>query len=231
MDDGHGYRASRDRGQVSAGSRLIADRVAAFYSQAIPRYVKGPLLDLGCGFAPLYGLYRRHATEVVLVDWENTLHPNPHLDFAQDINEPLDRLEDARFQTVILSDVLEHVREPMRLMGEISRVPAAGGHLLMNVPFLYWLHETPNDYYRYTEYSLRYLSESRGLDVTELRVLGGAPDPIADVASKILSGRVSSLAGLLQTATARVTDRKWGAGGDPGGTRWPLDYTLVATRR
>jgi len=41
--------ASRDPNQVSIGSRLIADLVAAMYGCGLRQHAKGKLLDLGCG--------------------------------------------------------------------------------------------------------------------------------------------------------------------------------------
>jgi len=41
------------------------------------------------------------------------------------------------FDTVILSDVLEHLPTPENIINEIYRVLAKNGKLLLNVPFLY----------------------------------------------------------------------------------------------
>jgi SAM-dependent methyltransferase len=227
-----GLRGSRDPAEVSPASRLVTDRIAAFYSRAIPQCVRGPLLDLGCGQAPLYGLYQQFATEITCVDWSNSPHPIGHIDIIQDINEPLDALRDGQFQTVILSDVLEHTREPREVMAEIARVLEVGGYLLMSVPFMYWIHEAPHDYYRYTSSALDYLAEKAGLEVLEIRAVGGAIDVLCDVVSKsLMAARQRVLAGALQSSVSRLTERRYRDGNGRTGGPWPLAYTMIAVRK
>ncbi|MBW6482221.1 MAG: class I SAM-dependent methyltransferase [Vicingaceae bacterium] len=57
-----------------------------------------------------------------------------------DINQPLP-IENEIFDTVILSDVLKHIRKPEELIAEIHRIMKPNGKFMLNVPFFYWLHE------------------------------------------------------------------------------------------
>ena len=180
----HGrLRASRDTGELAVGSRFIADIVADFYSRAIPAYSKGRLVDLGCGKAPLYGLYKDFSSDVTLTDWPHSAHHNECLDCACDLNKRLP-FPDNEFNTIILSDVLEHIAEPGQLWKEMHRILSAKGRVLLNTPFYYWIHEQPYDYYRYTEYALKYMAESAGFKVLELDCFGGAPEVVLDILSK-----------------------------------------------
>ena len=56
----------------------------------------------------------------------------------------------------------------------------------MNVPFFYWLHEEPYDYYRYTKYSLRVMAEESGFEVVEIDPLGWAPEILTDITAKTI---------------------------------------------
>ena len=103
--------ASRNRKEVGIGSRLMADIIADFYSNNIPKHTKGNLLDLGCGKAPLYFVYRAYITNNICVDWKNTPHKNNYLDFECDLTKDLP-FKDGEFDTIILSDVLEHYTPP-----------------------------------------------------------------------------------------------------------------------
>ncbi|HRF81361.1 MAG TPA: methyltransferase domain-containing protein, partial [Flavobacteriales bacterium] len=76
------------------------------------------------------------------------------------------------FDTIILSDVLEHIRKPEALVKEMYRILAPGGQVIMNVPFYYGLHEQPFDYYRYTQFALRAITEDAGFAVVELEAIG-----------------------------------------------------------
>lgn len=178
--------ASRDLREVDVSSRLIADRTAELYDAHLKLHAKGRLLDLGCGKAPLYDTYRGYVTEAICVDWGNTLHKNDHLDFEADLTQPLP-LQDGAFDTILLSDVLEHIPDPDRFCLEIARVLAPGGKLLMNVPFFYWLHEKPYDYYRYTEFALRRFMERSGMSVLQLEATGGSLEILADIVAKHVS--------------------------------------------
>lgn len=177
---------SRDRRKLAVASRLTASVTLACYNRAIPQYCRGRLLDLGCGTVPYYEYYKQFIEEAVCVDWPLSAHGNQHIDHACDLTQPLP-LDDASFDTILMSSVLEHIPEPEALWKEMARVLRAGGTLLLNVPFLYWLHEIPHDYYRYTEYALRRFAEQSGFEVLELEPLGGAPYVVADVTAKTLA--------------------------------------------
>ena len=177
-------KASKTPNEVCIGSRLIANQTAKFYDQWLKRHAKGKLLDLGCGKVPFFLVYRDLVREVVCVDWKNTLHPNDYIDLHWDLTKPLP-FADGEFDTIILSDVLEHIPTPDDLWKEMSRILAHQGTIIMNVPFYYWVHEQPNDYYRYTEFALRRFVANAGLRLVELKPIGGLPEIVADLFAKM----------------------------------------------
>jgi SAM-dependent methyltransferase len=67
------------------------------------------------------------------------------------------------FQRVECDAVLEHVRDPARVMAEIARVLAPGGYAHLVTPFCHPFHEYPKDYRRFTPDGLRRLAG--GLEV------------------------------------------------------------------
>jgi SAM-dependent methyltransferase len=180
-------RASRDKRNVSVSSRLHADLIAAFYDANIPAHVRGRLIDLGCGYVPLYAAFKDYAEEIVCVDWGGSEEKNPFVDHEQDLNLPLN-FAGRSFDTVILSDVLEHIRYPELLLQEIYRILDHNGKALLNVPFYYWIHAQPYDYFRYTEFALRSMTENAGFKILLLEAYGGAPEILADIHAKVLSG-------------------------------------------
>lgn len=91
------------------------------------------------------------------------------------------------FDTIILSDVLEHIAEPMKLWQEMARLLRPAGKILLNVPFYYGIHEQPHDYYRYTEFSLRRFVSLSNLRVIHLEPVGGTPEILTDLIAKPLS--------------------------------------------
>jgi len=63
-----------------------------------------------------------------------------------------------RFQRVECDAVLEHVRDPRRVMCEIRRVLAPGGYVHLVTPFCHPFHAYPNDFRRFTIDGLKELA-------------------------------------------------------------------------
>ncbi len=226
--------ASRDCREVSMGSRLVTDITACYYEENLKTFARGRLLDLGCGKVPLYGSYKENVSENTCVDWGNTLHRNEHLDYECDLSKSLP-FKNGEYDTVILSDVLEHIPEPRLLLNEISRVLSSEGVLLLNVPFFYWLHEEPHDFHRYTEFALRNMAQSSGLDVISLFPTGGVPEILTDIYSKnilrlplvgkILASSAQWLTSLfIRTKIGRKISRATAV-------KFPLGYFMIAKKK
>jgi SAM-dependent methyltransferase len=161
----------------------VADRAAAAYASAILEHATGRLADLGCGEVPLFGMYRDLVTDVLCVDWPNSLHGGKYVDVDADLNEPLD-LDPGAFDTVIATDVIEHLHTPQSLFDSASRALRPGGKLIVGVPFLYGIHEAPHDYHRYTPFALERMATTAGLVPCAVTAIGGAPEVLVDVAMK-----------------------------------------------
>lgn len=227
-------RASRDKNEVAVGSRLVSDITARFYQDKIASYAHGRLADLGCGKVPLYEAYTNHVHDVTCVDWQSPAGATSHLDVECDLGKKLP-FEDSSFDTVVLSDVLEHIADPKHLWAELHRLIKPGGKLLMNTPFMYCLHEQPHDYFRFTSHSLRHFAKSHGFFVDFLEPLGGTPEVLADITAKHLQFIPligPPLSALLQRMAFWMTSggfgKRWSA---RTAAAFPISYGMVATRR
>ncbi len=225
--------ASRDPREVNPSSRLMSDSIAALYQRYIPEYARGRLIDLGCGSVPLFATYRDHVSENVCVDWANTSHKNDYLDHECDLSQPLPFPEN-EFDTLILSDVLEHIATPELLWREMHRILKPGAVAFVNTPFFYWLHEEPHDYYRYTGFALRRFAEQSGFEVLLLTTIGGTPEILADIVAKHvkripLIGRICSVA--IQEITRVVVNTGPGRRfSESTGKKFPFGYFMLARK-
>ncbi|WP_414584601.1 methyltransferase domain-containing protein [Scytonema sp. PCC 10023] len=180
-----GYKASNDAKNVIISSQIIVNIQGKIYEKIIGQHARGLLLDLGCGNVPLYGIYKDQVVDNICVDWGNTLHKNPYLDYEFDLNSTIP-FESEKFDTILLTDVLEHIAKPELLMNEMTRLLKPNGKIILTVPFFYWLHEQPHDYFRYTEFALRMFCKTNDLAVIELEPYGGALEVVLDIIAKQL---------------------------------------------
>ena len=230
-------RSTRDSSRLKTASRLVTDLVAKRYDIAIRTYASGDLADLGCGAVPLYIAYRDRVNSITCVDWPASKHKIDHLDFKVDLTQPLP-FDDQQFDTIILSDVLEHLPEPGLLWNEMHRILRPGGVAIINVPFFYWVHEAPFDFYRYTEFALRRFAEQSDFEVESLEATGGLPEVMADLIAK--KPRVIPVIGHLFRKMTSVLVQKmtWayvhGIGKSMSrktASRFPLGYFMVVRRK
>jgi SAM-dependent methyltransferase len=82
----------------------------------------GQVLDVGCGSAKTPG--------AVGLD----ISADTDADVVHDLDRFPYPLETASFDDVLMQDVLEHVREPIRVMEEMHRVLRPGGRLQLRTP-------------------------------------------------------------------------------------------------
>lgn len=221
------YTYNPDPKHVGMGSRFMVSILAECHMHLLQAHARGRLLDLGCGNVPCYQMYRDLIDENICVDWENTLHKNPYIDHWLDLSREL-ALESGQFDTILCSDVLEHIATPQLLVGEMARMLKPGGKLILTVPFFYWLHEEPFDYYRYTRHALQRLCDDSQLQVLELEPYGGALEVVLDIVAKNIHGRYAGVHLAISRFLHRsrlgkgFSRRNWG--------KFPLGYALVAQK-
>lgn len=129
----------------------------------------GPVLDVGCGDQPYRGYVLESGSEYRGFDRERRTST---LDFEGDA-EHMDQIDSESFGCVIATELLEHLRSPESAVAEFNRILVNGGRLIVSVPHLSRIHEAPSDYRRYTEFGLRHLIESQGLNVDSIVPIGG----------------------------------------------------------
>jgi SAM-dependent methyltransferase len=66
-------------------------------------------------------------------------------------------LADASMDVVLITQVLEHIPEPIAVIAEIRRVLKPGGTLLLSVPSIFPQHGSPGDYWRYMPQGLEWI--------------------------------------------------------------------------
>jgi 2-polyprenyl-3-methyl-5-hydroxy-6-metoxy-1,4-benzoquinol methylase len=128
-------RVERGAGFVFAGPERI---------ELFRRYVGGPgrrVLDLGCRDGSLSRAYA-DGNEIVGVDADReALAAAAQLGIETrwaDLDEPLD-FADASFDVVVAGELLEHLRDPHRVVDDVRRVLRPAGTFVASVPNAYRL--------------------------------------------------------------------------------------------
>lgn len=148
------------------------NKIFKHIQQSIP-YCKGRLLDLGCGLMPYRQYIQEHSSieQYIGMDLEQsevyqTIVPDMYWD---GYHIPL---ADNSIDTILLTEVLEHCPEPLVILEEAKRVLKPCGKIILSVPFIWYLHESPWDFYRYTPFAIKRMLEKTELGIDYVKTYG-----------------------------------------------------------
>lgn len=145
----------------------INDRYLEKYSQ----YFKGKLVDLGCGEAIYKEYFLHFCDKYIGVDWGNSYH-NTSIDIESDLNKRIG-LPKNYADTLVSLSVMEHLYNPEKFLKECYRILKPDGYFIIQVPWQWWIHEQPFDFYRYSPFGLQYMLEKAGFNIIELSASSG----------------------------------------------------------
>jgi len=141
------------------------------YMKKASKYIKGVCLDIGSGNSP-YEKYL-YVDKYISVDKKDTqavsYKKNKFQIEADAKNLPF---ESNYADTVLLNQVLEHIDDYEKVLNEIYRVLKKDGIFVISVPFIYHIHSEPNDYFRFSEFGLKYLLKKYDFEILEFHYLG-----------------------------------------------------------
>jgi len=126
------------------------------------------ILDVGAGRGDFAVLLDRFQT--IALD----IYPYPEVDLVCDLTV-CNPFRPASFEVIVLMNVLEHIYDTQALLAHLAELLKPGGRLIVAIPFLVKLHQTPVDFVRFTHYALQRFAPAHGF---ELEVLEGYYDPI-----------------------------------------------------
>lgn len=200
--------------------------------QALSRItLQGKVLDLGGDRRSTYRQLLQGSPEFTLVN----LSPESAPDIVHDLERPLP-IASLTFEGVLVVNVLEHVFNYQQLFSESARVLKPGGKIVVVVPFLFPVHPSPHDYWRFTGETLAKLLIDAGFQDCVVTPLGSGvfsaryvaldrllPSPVRFLSFYTL--RYISLAlDVLFTVTARALGKKYNP------SDYALGYCVTAAR-
>lgn len=135
--------------------------------QMSQKYIKGNTLDLGAGSAKYKNIIMQSAEKYTAFD----MVEGPNIDVVGDVHEL--PFTDNEFDTIICTQVMEHVLNPWIMVEEIARVLKPNGKCILSTPFMMPFHADPWDYYRYTLEGGCHLFERSGMTIIDKAKYGG----------------------------------------------------------
>jgi len=145
-------------------------------TSVLPKYCHGTVVDLGCGYGKYKGLIEQFSDKYISVDNKSSAdqfnnNQTPNLDYVCDVSST--PLLDNYADTVICTEVIEHVPDPFKVMKEISRILKPGGYLILSSGWLTPYHPEPKDYWRFSHEGYEELCNRQNLKIVESHKQGG----------------------------------------------------------
>lgn len=164
------------------------------------------IIDVGCGDRPYEALLKPITARYVGVDW--TQRP------GVDVVAPAEDLpfEDAKFDLLLSTQVLEHVDDPARVVAEARRVLRPGGVALISTHGVVNYHPNPNDYWRWTHAGLaRLLQQDGGFGEVVVHHNGGTASALTYLIFRQLEAMMSAtgISGLQRPGTFIANVLAW----------------------
>ena len=131
--------------------------------------IQGSVLDVGG---------RRTSNNVTnyILYQNNVIYLDKFSDDKRDLKVDLEKLNsrpDYQFDNVFLINVLEHIYNFNNCLNNCYSFLRKGGKFFGSTPFIFRIHSSPNDFFRFTEQSLRRSLETAGFINIKISVLDG----------------------------------------------------------
>lgn len=132
--------------------------------------LNGRMLDFGCGSKPYKNLIA--VDEYVGLDFQGQGHSHEDEQIDVYYDGKTVPLDSNSFDSVLTTEVFEHVFNLEEMLLELHRVMKPGAVMLVTCPFIIAEHEAPNDCNRYTSYGIKNLLQKKGFEIVHYEKLG-----------------------------------------------------------
>ncbi len=129
--------------------------------------INGDILDLGGGKKSGYHKLVRGEHNIRVVNIDDKTDP----DFKFNLENKFP-IEDNSYDGVLCLNVLEHIFNYQSVVNESYRILKKGGLFAGSTPFIFNVHESPNDYFRYTKTALEKIFKNAGFNDVRVEEIG-----------------------------------------------------------
>lgn len=162
-------RLRTHRISLSHGHFLVYQAYLDDLFDCFKKYAQKKLLDIGCGNKPFQQILDPLVEEYIGCDIvQSSENKVDILCDATDIPLP-----DASFDTVVSTQLIEHIADYQLMINEAYRILKPGVFFIISGPMFWPLHEEPHDYFRFTKYGFHHVLTNAGFTIAEERANGG----------------------------------------------------------
>lgn len=134
-------------------------------------YAHGTLLDIGCGMKPYFTVFKPYIEKYYGIEYSlKSVYRDHKADiFGNAMDLPF---SDCTVDTILCTEVLEHISNPEKAISEFARILRPNGTLITTAPFFYPVHD-PLDFFRYSPDGLADMMKRSGLRIEIVKSLSG----------------------------------------------------------
>ncbi len=141
------------------------------------QFAHGVLLDVGCGSKPYARVFESSVEKHIGLEYSTeSVYRDCKADFFGDAMEL--PMKNESVDTILCTEVLEHIPAPEKVIAEFSRVLKKGGTLITTAPFFYPIHDAW-DFFRYSPDGLAVMMKRNGFEIELLEPLSGSAVTLA----------------------------------------------------
>lgn len=137
------------------------------YGELAKLKLNGKVLDLGGSKKSGYHELFKGDYEITTVNIDQSYG----CDLVFNIEEKFP-LNSEQYDWILCINVLEHIYNYQHVLQESSRVLKRKGKLILITPFIFQIHASPEDYFRYTKSALKRILEQDNFAITEIKGFG-----------------------------------------------------------
>ncbi len=131
----------------------------------------GTLLDVGCGRKPYSAVFAPFIEKHLGMEYspESVYRGHKADIFGDAMNIPF---ADNSVDTIVCTEVLEHLPNPEKAIAEFARILRPGGVIITTAPFFYPIHDSW-DFFRYSRDGVAVIMQRHGLEIETIEPLSG----------------------------------------------------------
>lgn len=191
----------------------------------------GKVIDLGGDKKSDYQKQFKGQFDLTTLNYSKEALP----DIYHDLEKPLPLTSDS-FDGAALINVLEHIYHARELVFETYRILRKGGKIVIAVPFLFPIHPSPRDFWRFTDMTLRNMLGDAGFkDIVITPLAAGVFSARLLMIERLLPGPVRFVYGFFGHPFVRLYDFLFSFASRILGKKYtpndyPLGYVVTASK-